>query len=66
MINTLDTLTLFGDKQLNITYIYKTMKNNNSLTFRSLVILLHLRYHVLFFTIQGLCVLTSTVYYTLA
>ena len=66
MINTLDTLTLFGDKRLNISYIYKTMKNNNSLTFRILVILLHLQYHVLFFNISGLCVLTSTVYYTLA
>ena len=54
MINTLDTLTLFGDKTLNISYIYKTMKNNNSRTFRILVILLDLQYHVLFFNISGL------------
>ena len=66
MINTLDTLTLFGDKKLNISYIFKTMKNNNSLTFRILVILLDLQYHILFFNISGLCVFSSTVYYTLA
>ena len=66
MINTLDTLTLLGDEWLNIPYIHKTMKNNNSRTFIILVILLDLQYHVLFFNISGLCVFTSTVYYTLA